>query len=92
VSVPAPTNPLLLVADVAWHMAMPALSLIVIGFGGYALYVRNLMIDALTQDYVLTARAKGLSDRTVLYRHAFRSVLPPIATMIPPAPIKPNFH
>jgi peptide/nickel transport system permease protein len=82
VSVPAPTNPLLLVADVAWHMAMPALSLIVVGFGGYALYVRNLMIDALTQDYVLTARAKGLSDRTVLYRHAFRSVLPPIATMV----------
>lgn len=82
VSVPAPTNPLALAADIAWHMAMPALSLIIVGFGGYALYVRNLMIDALTQDYVLTARAKGLSERTVLYRHAFRSVLPPIATMI----------
>lgn len=82
VSVPAPTNPLALVADISWHMAMPALSLIIVGFGGYALYVRNLMIDALTQDYVLTARAKGLSERTVLYRHAFRSVLPPIATMI----------
>jgi peptide/nickel transport system permease protein len=82
VSVPTPTQPLALVADIAWHMAMPALSLIIVGFGGYALYVRNLMIDALTQDYVLTARAKGLSERTVLYRHAFRSVLPPIATMI----------
>jgi peptide/nickel transport system permease protein len=75
-------NPLAYVADVAWHLAMPALSLIVAGFGGYALYVRNLMIDSLTQDYVLTAHAKGLSERTVLYRHAFRATLPPIATMI----------
>jgi len=82
VSVPAPTESLALMADIAWHMTMPALTLILAGFGGYALYVRNLMIDALTQDYVLTARAKGLSERTVLYRHAFRSVLPPIATMI----------
>lgn len=82
VSVPAPTEPLALIADVAWHLSMPALTLIIAGFGGYALYVRNLIIDALTQDYVLTAHAKGISERTVLYRHAFKSVLPPIATMI----------
>lgn len=81
-SVPPPTETLAYVADVAWHLAMPALTLILGGFGGYALYVRNLIIDALTQDYVLTARAKGLGERTVLYRHAFRSTLPPIATMI----------
>jgi len=81
-SVPAPTDPLALVADIAWHLAMPAITLIIVGIGGYALYVRNLIIDALTQDYVLTARAKGLGERTVLYRHAFRSTLPPIATMI----------
>ena len=82
VSVPPPTAPLALIADVAWHLAMPALTLIIAGFGGYALYVRNLIIDALTQDYVLTAHAKGVSERTVLYRHAFKSILPPIATMI----------
>jgi peptide/nickel transport system permease protein len=81
-SVPTPTEPLTLVADIAWHLAMPAITLIIVGIGGYALYVRNLIIDALTQDYVLTARAKGLGERTVLYRHAFRSTLPPIATMI----------
>ena len=81
-STPAPTEPLAFVADVAWHLAMPAITLIIVGIGGYALYVRNLIIDALTQDYVLTARAKGLSERSVLYRHAFRSTLPPIATMI----------
>ena len=40
------------------------------------------MLDAITQDYIVTARAKGLTERSVLYRHAFRSVLPPVATMI----------
>lgn len=81
-TVPLATEPLALVVDVGWHLAMPALSLIVAAFGGWALTTRNLMIDALTQDYVLTARAKGLSERTVLYRHAFASTLPPIATMV----------
>lgn len=81
-SVPTPTDPLVLAADIGWHLAMPAITLIIVGIGGYALYVRNLIIDALTQDYVLTARAKGLGERAVLYRHAFRSTLPPIATMI----------
>ena len=40
------------------------------------------MVDALTEDFVLTARAKGLKDRTVIYKHAFRSILPPIVTLI----------
>jgi len=82
VSTPASTNPIIYMADVAWHLAQPALSLIVAAFGGWALYVRNLMIDSLTQDYIVTARAKGVSERTLLYRHAFRSILPPISTII----------
>lgn len=81
-STPAPSDPLAYMVDVAWHLAQPALSLIVAAFGGWALYVRNLMIDALTQDYIVTARAKGLHERTVLYRHAFRSILPPISTIM----------
>ena len=81
-SVPAPTDPLGYMADTAWHYALPVLTLVVGGFGSWALYTRNMLLDALTQDYVTTARAKGLSERTVLYRHAFRSTLPPIVTMI----------
>jgi len=81
-SVPPPTNPLAYVADVAWHMSLPLFALLVKGFGGMALYTRNLLVDALSQDYVLTARAKGLSERAVLYKHALRGTLPPIATMI----------
>lgn len=70
------------VADVAWHLTLPITTLILIGFAGWGLYVRNLMMDALTQDYIVTARAKGLRERTVLYRHAFTSILPPIITLI----------
>ena len=81
-SVPPPTNPFAYMADVAWHLALPLITLVVGSFGSWALYTRNLLLDSLTQDYVVTARAKGLSERTVLYRHAFRSTLPPIVTMI----------
>jgi peptide/nickel transport system permease protein len=81
-SFPAPEEPLAFMADSAWHLALPLTSLVVAGFGAWALYTRNILLDALTQDYILTARAKGLTERTVLYRHAFRSSLPPIVTMV----------
>lgn len=81
-STPPPTNPLLYMADIAWHLALPLLTLIIASFGSWALYTRSILLDSLTQDYVVTARAKGLTERTVLYRHAFRSTLPPIVTMI----------
>ena len=81
-SIPPPTNPFAYMADVAWHLALPLITLVVGSFGSWALYTRNLLLDSLTQDYVVTARAKGLTERTVLYRHAFRSTLPPIVTMI----------
>lgn len=81
-STPPPTEPLAYMADVAWHLTMPLMTLVIGSFGSWALYTRSLMLDSLTQDYVVTARAKGLSERTVLYRHAFRSTLPPIVTMI----------
>ena len=81
-SIPPSENPLMFMSDVAWHLAQPVITLVVGGFGSWALYTRNVLLDALTQDYIVTARAKGLSERTVLYRHAFRSTLPPIVTII----------
>lgn len=81
-STPAPTAPLAFIADVGWHLLAPLITLVIAGFGSWALYTRNIMLDALTQDYIVTARAKGLSERAVLYRHAFRSSLPPIVTMV----------
>lgn len=82
VSTPPPTTPFGLIADKAWHAIGPITTLIIAGFGSWALYTRNLMVDALTEDFILTAKAKGASNRDVLYKHAFRSILPPIATII----------
>lgn len=82
VSNPPPTDTLLYILDMAYHAIAPITTLIIAGFGSWALYTRNMMIDTLTEDYITTARAKGVKDRDVLWRHAFRSLLPPIATIV----------
>jgi peptide/nickel transport system permease protein len=82
ISYPPPQDPIAYLGDVLWHAAGPIITLTVLGFGGWALYTRNLMIDTLTEDFILTAKAKGAKERDVLYKHAFRAILPPIATMI----------
>lgn len=70
------------ITDVMWHFALPVMTLVITGFAGWALYARNLLLDSLTEDYVLTARAKGVSERSVLFKHAFKSIRPPIVTLI----------
>jgi peptide/nickel transport system permease protein len=81
-------NPPRFTGDLAWFMGtaaqltLPILTMILTAFGSWTLYTRNLLTDSLTQDYINTARAKGLSNRKILYSHAFRSILPPISTMI----------
>ncbi|MDR1472206.1 MAG: ABC transporter permease [Synergistaceae bacterium] len=68
--------------DYIWHLALPVLSLTVLGFGGFALYIRNMMVKALGEDYVLMARARGLPRRRVVWNHAFRGILPPVLTIL----------
>lgn len=63
------------------HALLPAITLTIIGVAGSLRYVRNSMIDALSQDYVRTARSKGLSERVVVYSHAFRNALIPFSTV-----------
>ena len=81
-SVPAPADSLGLVVDIMWHMTLPTLALVIILFGGYALVMRAAMIDVLTEDYITLARAKGLDERTVLYKHALRNAMLPMVTVI----------
>lgn len=81
-SPPPTTGTLAYYVDFTWHALPPIITLTIAGFGSWALYTRNLIVDALTEDYIVTARAKGAKERDVLYRHAFKSILPPIATMI----------
>ncbi len=64
------------------HLALPTLTLLLISFAGYTRYARAGMLDTLSQDYIRTARAKGLSKRVVVVRHAFRNSLIPITTIV----------
>ncbi len=67
--------------DHLWHLTIPAL---ISAFAGIALlsrYVRSQMIEVVSNDYVRTARAKGLEEETVIYRHALRNALLPFVTM-----------
>jgi peptide/nickel transport system permease protein len=81
-SVPSPTDPLALAVDLLWHMTLPTLALVIILFGGYALVMRASMLDVLTEDYIMLARAKGNDERTVLYKHALRNAMLPMVTVI----------
>jgi len=65
-----------------WAAALPIFVLTLITFGQYMLIMRNTMNDILTEDYITMARAKGLSERTVLYKHAFRNALLPLITTV----------
>lgn len=66
----------------AAHVVLPAVTLGVLGAGWYARMVRSAMIDVLNQDYVRTARAKGVSERRVIWRHAVPNALLPIIAMV----------
>jgi len=64
------------------HLVLPAMTVASIGIAFTARIVRSEVIEALTEDYVRTARAKGLPERTVILRHALRSALGPVVTLI----------
>ncbi|MFX1476280.1 MAG: ABC transporter permease, partial [Promethearchaeota archaeon] len=82
VSTPVYNDPLLYAMDVAHHLVLPSFTLAIVSFGGYMLVMRNNLIDVLTEDYIVTARAKGVDERTVLYKHAMRNAILPLVTMI----------
>jgi len=69
---------------IAWvrHLILPVSALVLISLAGAIRYIRNAMIDALSQDYICTARSKGMSEKVVIYSHAFRNALIPISTII----------
>ena len=68
-------------ADFAWHLALPALTLGVVGAASTARYQRAALLDVVRQDFVRTARAKGLPERRVLLVHALRNALLPLITL-----------
>lgn len=68
------------VVDRAHHFVLPLICYVIGGFTELSMLMRNSMLDVVKQDYVRTARAKGLSERWVIYKHALRNALIPVAT------------
>jgi peptide/nickel transport system permease protein len=70
------------VSDYITHLALPAGTLALLILGQFSLIVRSTMLNDLKQDYVLTARAKGLPERTILFKHVLRNTMLPVTTLI----------
>lgn len=64
------------------HVLLPTIALILISVATYTRYTRASMLEVMNQDYIRTARAKGLTERTVVVRHAFRNAMIPVATIV----------
>jgi peptide/nickel transport system permease protein len=68
------------VLDVAYHMVLPIVTLMMLSVGGLMRYTRTNMLEVLNSDYIRTARAKGLSEKVVINKHAFRNTLIPLVS------------
>lgn len=75
-------GPLEKVADIAQHLLLPVVVSAFAGIAAFSRYVRSSMLEVIRQDYILTARAKGLPERAVIYRHALRNALLPVITLL----------
>ena len=73
------------IGDYLWHITLPVISLTVGSFAVMTLLTKNSFIEELRKQYVLTARAKGLAEKRVLYRHVFRNAMIPLVTGFPAA-------
>ncbi len=68
--------------DIAHHLVLPVFVSAFGGLAGFSRYMRSNMLEVIRQDYVLTARAKGLPERLVIYKHALRNALLPVITIL----------
>jgi peptide/nickel transport system permease protein len=81
ISVPPPENPILYGLDVLRHMLLPLGTMVLVSFGGMAYITRNIIAGIFQQDYIFAARARGIPERIITYRHALRAASPPIVTI-----------
>lgn len=68
--------------DLAWHMILPTIALSITSFAGLQRLTRGQLLDVLRQDYIQTARAKGLPENRVIYVHALRNAINPLITLL----------
>jgi peptide/nickel transport system permease protein len=70
------------VLQVAWHLVLPVLSISLISFAAYSRYIRSTMLEVMSQDYVRTAKSKGLPRNQIIFIHALKNASLPIVTVI----------
>jgi peptide/nickel transport system permease protein len=75
-------SPLGQMLDVGWHMILPTVALSITSFAGLQRITRGELLDVLRQDYIQTARAKGLPENRVIYVHALRNAINPLVTLL----------
>jgi peptide/nickel transport system permease protein len=69
------------IIDIAQHLVLPVITLMVIFLANYVLYTRGSIIDVMEEDYIKTARSKGMKERRVLWKHASKNAMIPTVTM-----------
>ena len=79
------------VKDYFWHITLPVLSIVIGGFAALTMLTKNSFLDELGKQYILTARAKGLSENQILYKHVFRNAMLIIIAGFPSLLIKMLF-
>ncbi|MBW4447859.1 MAG: ABC transporter permease [Hassallia sp. WJT32-NPBG1] len=75
-------SPIGKIIDIGWHLILPTIALSITGFAGLQRITRGEMLDVLRQDYIQTARAKGLPENRVIYVHALRNAVNPLITLL----------
>jgi peptide/nickel transport system permease protein len=71
-----------MLSDIGWHLVLPAVTIVLVNISRYSFYLRNIMVGVLSEDYIVTARAKGLGKNQVLFKHGLRNALLPTMTMM----------
>ncbi len=79
------------IADYAWHMVLPVTALVTGAFASLTMLTKNSFMDEIAKQYVITARAKGLSESQILYRHVFRNAMLIVIAGFPAALLKVLF-
>lgn len=81
-SIPPPSDPIKYILDLGWHAFLPVCTFAFTAFADFSLIMRDSLIDVLTEDYIVTAHAKGLKETEVLRRHAVPNAMLPVVTQI----------
>lgn len=80
-SVPSPEG-IAFFFDSLWHLTLPVITLVLLGFWGSAFFIRNIVLGVLQEDFIMSARARGVPENKVLFGHTLRTSAPPLVTIV----------